>query len=97
MPAGMPRFAPSRPRQSSALPQHPRQRLMATHQDTPSIGTPHPCGTSSADGCTVRVQCSLCAPRCLNEICLPAAIVQDRRHAVPPHPSRTTGDNPVTI
>ena len=34
MPAGTPRFASSRPRQSSALPEHPRQRLMATHQDT---------------------------------------------------------------
>ena len=27
---------------------------MAAHQDTRSIGTPHPCGTSLADGFTVR-------------------------------------------
>ena len=35
-------------------PNTPRQRLMATHQDTPSIGTPHPCGTSLPDGFAVR-------------------------------------------
>ena len=54
MPTGMPGSHQTRPRQSSAPPQHPRQRLMATHQDTPSIGTPHPCGTSLPDGFAVR-------------------------------------------
>ena len=78
MPAGTPRFAPNQTANRVHCPNTPRQRLMATHQETPSVGTPHPCRTSSAHGFTVRVQCSLCAPRCLKEICLLTAIVQDR-------------------
>ena len=39
MPAGMPRFAPNQtPPIERTDPTTPRQRLMATHQDTPSLG-----------------------------------------------------------
>ena len=48
------RFAPNQTPPIKCIAPTPRQRLMATHQDTPSIGTPHPCGTSLPDGCTVR-------------------------------------------
>ena len=80
MPAGMPRFAPNQtpPIQRTAPPLPASGSWQPIRTRLPS-GTPHPSGTSSADGFTVRVQWSLCAPRCLNEICLPAAIVQDRR------------------
>ena len=45
MPAGKPDVHQTRPRQSCALPHHPRQRLMATHHDSPFIGIANPCGT----------------------------------------------------
>ena len=54
MPAGMPGSHQTRPRQSSALPQHPPPAAHGSPSGTPSIGTPHPCGTSLADGFTVH-------------------------------------------
>ena len=75
MPAGMPRFAPNQtpPIERTAPPLPASGSWQPIRTRLPS-GTPHPSGTSSADGFT-----AVCNGRsCLNEICLPAAIVQDR-------------------
>ena len=75
MPAGMPRFTPNQtpPIQRTAPPLPTSGSWQPIRTRLPS-GTPHPSGTSSADGFT-----AVCNGRsCLNEICLPAAIVQDR-------------------
>jgi hypothetical protein len=76
MPAGMPRFAPNQtpPIQRTAPPLPASGSWQPIRTRLPS-GTPHPGGTWSADGFT-----AVCNGRsCLNETCLPAAIVQDRR------------------
>ena len=75
MPAGMPRFAPNQtpPIERTAPPLPASGSWQPIRTRLPS-GTPHPSGTSSADGFTVRGN----GRSCLNEICLPAAIVQDR-------------------
>lgn len=64
------------PANRAHCPTTPRQRLMATHQDTPSLGhAPVPAAPRQPTALP-----SVCNGRsCLNEICLPAAIVQDRR------------------
>ena len=75
MAAGMPRFAPNQtpPIERTAPPLPASGSWQPIRTRLPS-GTPHPSGTSSADGFT-----AVCNGRsCLNEICLPAAIVQDR-------------------
>jgi len=75
MPAGMPRFVPNQtaPIECTAPPLPASGSWQPIRTRLPS-GTPHPSGTSSADGFT-----AVCNGRsCLNEICLPAAIVQDR-------------------
>jgi len=57
---------------------------MATHQDTPSLGH---APTPAAPGQPTALP-SVCHGRsCLNEICLPAAVVQDRR-TLSPHRAR---------
>ena len=55
MPAGMPRFAPNQtpPIQRTAPPLPASGSWQPIRTRLPS-GTPHPSGTSSADGCTVR-------------------------------------------
>ena len=75
MAAGMPRFAPNQtpPIERTAPPLPASGSWQPIRTRLPS-GTPHPSGTSSADGFT-----AVCNGRsCLNEFCLPAAIVQDR-------------------
>jgi len=75
MPAGMPRFAPNQtpPIQRTAPPLPASGAWQLTGHASPRA-RPHPSGTSSADGLT-----AVCNRRsCLNETCLPAAIVQDR-------------------
>ena len=75
MPAGMPRFAPNQtPPIERTAPPLPASGSSQPIRTPLASGTPHPSDTSSADGFT-----AVCNGRsCLNEICLPAAIVQDR-------------------
>jgi hypothetical protein len=54
MATGMPGFALNQTPPIECTAHPPGQRLLATHQHTPSIGTPHPSGTSLTDGCTVH-------------------------------------------
>ena len=85
MPAGMPRFAPNQtPPIQRTAPPLPASGSWQPIRTRLASGTPHPSGTSSADGFTVRVQSSLLSQRDLPT----GSDSPGSTHAVAPHRAR---------